>query len=618
MSDTNTTLNPETQKKASENTFSFSIKKGGEFLVSETNPNDIFTSEEFGEEALMMSETARDFCTKEIWEPFLKNGKELEVTNRADRDKIVAILRRAGELGLASVSIPEEYEGMGLDFKTNTLISKALSSGFSFATVIGAHTSIGCLPIVYYGTEAQKQQYLPKLASTELIGSYALTEPGAGSDANAGKTSATLSDDGKYYLLNGQKMWITNGGIADLSIVFAKIDDDKNLSAFIVEKDFEGYTIGEEEKKFSIKGSSTTQLFFDNCKVPVENLLGERQGGFKLALTILNGGRIKAGAAGLGGAEFALELATKYAKERKQFGKSISDFGVIKAKLANMAVQIFAAEAALFRTVDMVDKKETALKAQGLTKSEAIIQATTEFAPEASIVKVKGSDIACYAIDEAMQIYGGMGLSVETGLGMGYRDARITRIFEGTNEINSMLAVGELSKRALKKKDPDLFAAGKKIPAFLLSRINPFRSKTESAEQRRILAGLKNTFIYLLGVTGQKFKKEMIDEQEIIMHLSNILQETYLAESAFLKYKKMENNPNFDKEKLAYFKNLATLSLYEALEKSKQFASEAIDSFATGSKRKRHNRIVGIMLKSYRVNPKKLRRDIADYLIKKV
>jgi len=319
----------------------------------------------------------------------------------------------------------------------------------------------------------------------------------------------------------------------------------------------------------------------------------------------------------LGGAEFALDLATKYAKDRSQFGKSISDFGVIKAKLANMAVQIYAAEAALFRTVDMIDKKEAALMANGLSKSEAIIQATTEFAPEASIVKVKGSDIACYAIDEAMQIYGGMGLSTETGLGMGYRDARITRIFEGTNEINSMLAVGELSKRALKKKDPDVFAAGKKIPRFILSRINPFRSKSEAAEQQRIIAGLKNTFIYLLGVTGQKFKKEMIEEQEIIMHLSNILQETYLAESAFLKYKKSENKDGFDAKKLAYFKNLANLNLYEAIEKSKQFATEAIDSFAIGSKRKRHNRIVEIMLRSYQVNPKKLRREIADYLVGK-
>ena len=589
--------------------------KGGYFIIGDTPPEELFIAEEFDEEAIMMGDTVREFCVKEIQEPFFKCGKELVVTNEADKAEVLAILKRAGDLGLCGVSISEENGGMDLDFKTNTLISSKLSYGFSFATTLGAQTSIGCLPIVYYGNEEQKQKYLPKIASAEYVAAYALTEPNAGSDANSGKTNARLSEDGKYYLINGQKIWITNGGFADVYIVFAKIDTDEKLSAFIVERTFEGFSVGAEEKKFGIKGSSTVQIFFDNCKVPVENLLGERQGGFKMALTILNGGRIKAGAGAIGGAINGLDRAVQYAKERKQFKVPISSFGAIQYKIGDIAMRIFANQAACFRTADLIDKKYNSLRSSGLSDGSAKIKAISEFAIEASIVKVKGSELVCYALDEAMQIHGGMGYSSETGLGMGYRDARITKIYEGTNDINALLAVAELSKRGMLTKELDLVGAGKKIPTFLLSQINPFRSKSNDKEQDRIVKGLKYSFLYISGMAGKKLKKKLIDEQEIILNLSTILQEAYVGETALLKVQKLRGLPDSDKNKLAIQKQMVQLYLYEALEKSKKAALEAIASFSTGSEKWRHIKIINRMLKPYDINPKTLRRNIAQALI---
>ena len=589
--------------------------KGGYFIIGDTPPEELFIAEEFDEEAIMMGDTVREFCVKEIQEPFFKCGKELVVTNEADKAEVLAILKRAGDLGLCGVSISEENGGMDLDFKTNTLISSKLSYGFSFATTLGAQTSIGCLPIVYYGNEEQKQKYLPKIASAEYVAAYALTEPNAGSDANSGKTNARLSEDGKYYLINGQKIWITNGGFADVYIVFAKIDTDEKLSAFIVERTFEGFSVGAEEKKFGIKGSSTVQIFFDNCKVPVENLLGEQQGGFKMALTILNGGRIKAGAGAIGGAINGLDRAVQYAKERKQFKVPISSFGAIQYKIGDIAMRIFANQAACFRTADLIDKKYNSLRSSGLSDGSAKIKAISEFAIEASIVKVKGSELVCYALDEAMQIHGGMGYSSETGLGMGYRDARITKIYEGTNDINALLAVAELSKRGILTKELDLVGAGKKIPTFLLSQINPFRSKSNDKEQDRIVKGLKYSFLYISGMAGKKLKKKLIDEQEIILNLSTILQEAYVGETALLKVQKLRGLPDSDKNKLAIQKQMVQLYLYEALEKSKKAALEAIASFSTGSEKWRHIKIINRMLKPYDINPKTLRRNIAQALI---
>lgn len=590
--------------------------KGGYFITNTTPFEELFISEEFNDDAQMMAEAIKDFCVREVQEPFFKSGRELEVTNPEDKEKALAMLKRAGDLGLCGVSIPEEYEGLGLDFKTNTLISTQLSHGFSFATTLGAQTSIGCLPLVYYGNEAQKQKYLPKIASAEYVAAYALTEPNAGSDANSGKTKATLSADGKHYILNGQKIWITNGGFADVYTVFAKIDDDEKLSAFIVERTFEGFSVGNEEKKLGIKGSSTVQIFFDNCKVPVENLLGKREGGFKMALNILNGGRIKAAAGGVGGTINSLDRAVQYTSERKQFGKAIAEFGAIQYKIGNIAMRAFANEAAVFRTADLIDKKEAELKAMGLSENEAKIQATAEFAIEAALCKVKGTELVCFAIDEAIQMYGGMGYSAETGLGMGYRDARITKIYEGTNDINAMLGVGELFKRGLAKKTIDLKGAGKKIPYFVVSQIRPFRSKTNYSEQERIVQGLKNTFLYISGMAGKKLKKELIDEQEIILNLSTILQEAYICESALMKVKKLASM-NLNKEKLHIQQQMVQLYLYEALEKARKAALEAIASFTTGRQKKNYSRMVKWMLQPYDINPKEIRRNIAQAVIQK-
>ncbi|MFT4565451.1 MAG: alkylation response protein AidB-like acyl-CoA dehydrogenase [Saprospiraceae bacterium] len=589
--------------------------KGGYFVIGETPPEEVFIAEDFDEEANLIGDTVRKFCVKEIQEPFFKNGREFVVTEEDDKAEVLAILKRAGDLGLCGVSIPEAYGGMDLDFKTNTLISSKLSYGFSFATTLGAQTSIGCLPIVYYGNEAQKQKYLPKISSAEYVAAYALTEPNAGSDANSGKTKATLSKDGNHFLINGQKIWITNGGFADVYIVFAKIETDEKLSAFIVERTFEGFSVGAEEKKFGIKGSSTVQIFFDNCKVPVENLLGERQGGFKMALTILNGGRIKAGAGAIGGAVNGLDRAVKYAKERIQFKVPIASFGAIQYKIGDIAMRIFANHAACFRTADLIDKKMIALKSTGLADGPAKIQAISEFAIEASIVKVKGSELVCYALDEAIQIHGGMGYAVETGLGMGYRDARITKIYEGTNDINALLAVGELSKRGIVTKELDLEGAGKKIPGFLLSQLNPFRSKSDDKEQTRIVQGLKYSFLYISGMAGKKLKKKLIEEQEIILNLSTILQEAYVGDTALLKVKKLRGMPDADKSKLDIQEQMVQLYLYEALEKSRKAGLEAIASFSTGIEKRRHTKVVNWLLKPYDINPKTLRRNIAQVVI---
>ena len=350
-------------------------------------------------------------------------------------------------------------------------------------------------------------------------------------------------------------------------------------------------------------------------KVPVENLLGEREGGFKMALTILNGGRIKVGSGAVGGAINGLDRAVKFAKERKQFKVPIATFGAIQYKIGDIAMRIFANQAACFRTADLLDKKLVVLKSRGLADGTAKIKAITEFAIEASIVKIKGSELVCYALDEAIQIHGGMGYAMETGLGMGYRDARITKIYEGTNDINAMLAVGELSKRGMVTKELELMGAGKRIPGFLLSQLNPFRSKSDDKEQARIVKGLKYSFLYISGMAGKKLKKKLIEEQEIILNLSTLLQEAYVGDTALLKIKKLRGMPDADKKKLKIQEQMVQLYLYEALEKSKKAALEAVASFSKGSEKRKHTRMVCWMLKSYDINPKILRRNIAQPLI---
>ncbi|MCR9286930.1 acyl-CoA dehydrogenase family protein [Saprospiraceae bacterium] len=590
--------------------------KGGAFLVGTTSPESIFVSEEWTEEQRMIAQTVIDFCVKEIQDAFFKRGRELEITKPEDKLEMLDLVKKAGELGLCGVSIPEAYGGLGLDFNTGTYFSEAIAAGFSFATTIGAQTSIGSLPIVFYGNEAQKQKYLPGIASGELIASYALTEPTAGSDANAGKTKATLTEDGKLYLLNGQKIWITNGGFASVFVVFAKIGDDEDLSTFIVEKDFEGLTIGAEEKKMGIKGSSTVQLFFDNCKVPVENLLGERQGGFRMALNILNTGRIKLGAGGVGGAKFTVDRCVKFAKERKQFDQVIADFGVIKHKIGDITTKAFAIESAVYRTGYNVDLKSEQFLAEGLSEGDAKLNGVREFAVECSILKTKGSELACYATDEGIQIHGGMGYATETGMEMAYRDARITKIYEGTNEVNRMLSVGELTKRGLQTKEIDLIGAGKKVPGFIFSQFMPFKSKAGYAAEERFVKGLKNLFLLISGAVGKKLGKKMIEEQEIILNLSDILAEVYICESVLLKIQKLEKKTGIDAEKLGVQKEMMRLYLYDAHGIASKAARDAVNSFSEGLQRKILLSLIRRMLNQVEINPKEIRRKVAEMVYK--
>ncbi len=587
--------------------------QGASFLTRDTDPQDVFISQEWSEEQRMIFQMVQDFCLKEIQEPMLKSGKELDAAT--DREQIIALLEKSAQLGLCGIGIEEAYGGMDLDFNTGLLFSEAIAQGFSFATTIGAQTSIGSLPIVFYGNEDQKSRYLPGIASAELKAAYCLTEPSAGSDANSGKTSAVLNEEGSHYLLNGQKMWITNGGFADIFIVFAKIDQDKDLSAFIVEKEFGGITIGAEERKLGIKGSSTVQVFFDNCPVPVENLLYKRGSGFKIALNILNTGRIKLGASTNGGCKFALTRGIQYAIDRKQFEKSIAEFGAMKHKIGEMASRTYCIDAGIYRTGHLIDQKTEELKMDGEAPSMAKIKAVREFAIECSILKIKGSENIDYCIDEVLQIFGGMGYAVETGIEMGYRDARITRIYEGTNEINRLLSVAELTKRALKTKELDLMTAGKKIPGSVLKNLSPFKRRKDLSEEARLVNGIKQSFLLISGSAGKKLREKLVDEQEIVMNMADILAEAFVCESALLKVQKVRANKLEDKQRRKIQKKMVQLYIYEALDRARKSAKDAIASYAKGLEKTGLNQLMGRLLPEYDVNPKKLRRQIADYVI---
>ncbi len=586
--------------------------KGGSFLLEQGNPKDIFINEEFTEEQKMIGDMVRDFCIQEIQEPYKKNGYELEASKH--QDEIVALLEKSADLGLCGVAISEEYGGIDLDFNTGLIFSEMISLGFSFATTIGAHTSIGSLPIVYYGTEEQKAKYLPGVASAKLKASYCLTEPTAGSDANSGKTKAILNKEGTHYIMNGQKMWITNGGFADIFIVFAKIDDDKKLTAFIVEKGFGGITLGAEEKKLGIKGSSTVQVFFENTPIPKENLLGEREGGFAMALNILNTGRIKLAAGTNGGSKFATDQAIAYAKERKQFDTPIVEFGAMQHKLGEMASRTFCVDAGIWRTGRNIDLKAEEFVKAGKSKSEAKLQAIREYAIECAILKVKGSDNIDFVVDETLQIFGGMGYSAETGIEMAYRDARITKIYEGTNEINRLLSVAELTKRAIKTKEIDLIGEGKNVRNRVISSVFS-GTKSGASEEARIVQAMKDVFMFLSGSAGKKLGEKMVDEQEMVMNLADVLADAFVCDSAYLKVRKLEATSE-DKEKVAVQHKMLQVYLYEALERTRKTALDAIASYTTGGEKKMTKFIVGKLLKSYDINPKQLRRDIVDYMVK--
>jgi alkylation response protein AidB-like acyl-CoA dehydrogenase len=583
---------------------------GGEFLIRETDPQEIFTPEEWSEEQRMIAQTCKDFIDTEIT-PQLD-----EIDSMKNPGLVPSLLDKAGELGLLGTSIPESYGGFGMDFNTSMLIAEEIGKGHSFAVSLSAHTGIGTLPILYYGTEEQKQKYLPKLASGEWKAAYCLTEPDSGSDANSGKTKAVLGDDGKHYLINGQKMWITNGGFADVFIVFAKIDDDKKLTAFIVEKSFGGITMNEEEKKMGIKGSSTRQVFFNDCKVPAENMLSDRENGFKIALNILNIGRIKLAAAAIGGAKGAINHAVKYANERKQFGVSIGTFGAIKHKIGDVASTIFASESATYRAGQNIDDAFDALVAEGMPEAEAKLKSVEQFAIECALLKVHGSETLDFAADEGVQIYGGMGFSAEGPMDRCYRDSRINRIFEGTNEINRMLTIDMLLKKAM-KNELDLMGPAMNVAKELTS-IPDFGSDDDDAifaKEKKALKNLKKAGLMIAGSAVQKLMTKLKDEQEILINLADMLMEVYVAESALLRTEKLISQKG--EEACQMQKDMTLVYLHGAVERCIWAGKQAIYSFSEGDEQ----RLMLMGLKRFTkvepINLKDARRRIADYMLDK-
>ena len=550
---------------------------GGEWLIRKTAASDIFIPEEWNEEQRMMKQMTLDFITQNI-------HTQLDAIDDQQEGLTESLMEKAGELGLLGTSVPEELGGMGLDFKTTMLITEALGDGHSFSVSFSAHTGIGTLPILYYGNEAQKQKYIPGMATGELKGCYCLTEPGSGSDANSGKTTAKLTEDGKHYVINGQKMWITNGGFADVMIVFAKIDDDENLTAFIVDGDSEGITKNPEEKKMGIKGSSTRQIFFNDVQVPVENLLYERGKGFKIAVNILNIGRIKLGGAVLGGAKGAVTGAVKYANERNQFGRPISKYGAIRHKLAQSAIEIYACESATYRATQNIDDAIKALEAGGMEKGEATLKGIADFAPECAMMKVLGSEVLDLVIDEAVQIHGGMGYSAETRVERGYRDARINRIFEGTNEINRMLTVDMILKKAMKGQmdlmTPAMAVAQEimGIPDFGMPPVDPFEAHLEYVEK------FKKAVLLVAGAAVQKLMQSLAKEQEVLMRIADMMIWTYTAESLVLRVQKLAGQRGEDA--VAHEMAMMKVYCYEVAERMHSAGKEALLAFAEGDELK--------------------------------
>jgi alkylation response protein AidB-like acyl-CoA dehydrogenase len=584
--------------------------KGGEFLIRETLASEIFIPEEFNEEQKMIQQQCKDFLDKEIL------NRLNEIDSMKDPKLMPMLLDKAGALGLLGTSVPTEYGGFGMDFNTTMLVAEVIGAGHSVAVALSAHTGIGTLPIVYYGDEEQKKKYLPKLATGEFKAAYCLTEPDSGSDANSGKTKATLSKDGKTYSITGQKMWITNGGFADVFIVFAKIDNDKNLSAFIVEKGFGGITMNEEEHKMGIKGSSTRQIFFNDCKVPAENLLSERENGFKIAVNILNVGRIKLGVAAIGGSKMSISLATNYAKERKQFGTSISNFGAIKHKIAEMTTKVFASESACYRAGQNIDDSYHALVAGGIEPAKAKLKSLEDFAIECAILKVHGSEVLDFVVDEGVQIYGGMGFSAEGPMDRAYRDARINRIFEGTNEINRILTIDMLMKRAM-KGTIDLMNPAMAVQKELLA-IPDFGTSDEPgvfAKEKKALANMKKAGLMVAGAAVQKFMLKLSDEQEILMNLADMLIEGYVAESTLLRVEKLIAQRG--EAAVDVQKEMAMIYLHYAMEKVASCGKQAITSFADGDEL----RLMLMGLKRFtKIDPYNLKeagRKVANFVIEK-
>ena len=580
--------------------------KGGEFILKESLSDEIFTPEDFSEEQLMMKETIIDFMDREIWPDKMKYEEK-------NYDLTVEAMKKIGELGLLGVSLEEKYGGMGMDF-VSTMLAVDYVSGVSgsVATAYGAHTGIAILPIYLFGNEDQKQKYLPKLASGEWFGSYCLTEPTAGSDANSGKTKAELSDDGKHYKINGQKMWISNAGFANLFIVFARIEDDKNITAFIVPNEAgNGIKLGEEEKKLGIHSSSTRQVFFTDTIVPVENLLGERNGGFKIAMNALNVGRIKLGAGNLDGQRRSISISTEYANNRVQFKQPISSFGAIKEKLASMATSCYAGESACYRAASDVQSKIDEYEASGLTKQESELKGVEEFAVECSILKVAISEDMQICADEGVQIFGGMGFSAEAPIESAWRDARIGRIYEGTNEINRMLSIGMILKKAM-KGELDIMSAYQDIIE------NKSQETIENSEELNdeitLVENMKKVFLLLLGKSFEKFGPEIDKNQQVLLSLSDLAIETYISESTLKRtVKNIKRTSTIDQE---YQISMSKLYIYEAAKIIEKKSSDIINSVIDDDNQENIYSSISKKL-SYTKNPNifELKTHVADKII---
>ena len=556
------------------------IIRGGQFLVKETKCEDIFTPEDFNEEQVMMRDSVIEFVDKEIW----PNKERFEKKDYALTEDI---MRKAGELGYLSVAVPAAYGGMEMGFVNTVLVCDYISGATgSFSTAFGAHTGIGTMPITLYGTEEQKQKYVPKLASGEWFGAYCLTEPGAGSDANSGKTKAVLSEDGTHYKITGGKMWISNAGFCNLMIVFARIDDDKNITGFIVENDpSNGISMGDEEHKLGIRSSSTRQVFFNETKVPVENMLAGRGEGFKIAMNALNVGRIKLAAACLEAQRRTITGAVHYANERVQFKTPISSFGAIQAKIAEMATNAYAGESATYRAASDIENRINIRVSEGNSHQDAELKGVEEFAIECSILKVAVSEDVQACTDEGIQIFGGMGFSEDAPMESAWRDARIARIYEGTNEINRMLSVGMLVKKAM-KGHVDLLGPAMAVAEELMG-IPSFDIPDYSelfAEEKEMIAKLKKVFLMVAGAAVQKYGAELEAHQQLLMAASDILIEIYMAESTILRTEKLAKKESEDKvqEQIA----MAKLYLYHAVDIVNQKGKEGIVSFAEGDEQR--------------------------------
>jgi len=581
--------------------------KGGEWLIKESDAQDVFIPEQFDEEQRMIAKSCEDFIAANV------AGRLDEIDYQKTEGLMPELVKKAGEQGLLGVSIPEEYGGFGKDFATGMLLTEATGGGHSFSVAMLAHTGIGTLPILYYGNEEQKAKYIPKLASGEWISAYALTEPGAGSDANSGKTRAALSPDGKKYIINGQKMWITNAGFADVFIVFAKIDTDKNLSAFIIERNYNGVTFAAEEKKMGIKGSSTRQVFFNNTEVPVENLLSTRENGFKIAVNILNIGRIKLAAGAVGSSKLVVSNAAKYANEREQFGKPISTFGAIRYKLAEMATRLYASESALYRATQDIENAIEDLIAGGMETGKAKLKGTEMYAVECAIMKVHGSEMLAYCVDEGVQVYGGMGYSAEAPMDRAYRDARINRIFEGTNEINRMLTVDTMLKKAM-KGELDLMGPAMKVAGELMA-IPDFGGEDDTlfAAEKKYIKNFKKAALMVAGSAAQKLMMELAKEQEVLMNIADIMIEVYVAESVLLRTEKLVSLQG----EAACTERLDMMRVYinDAADRINIAGKNAINSYTSGDEQ----RMMLMGLKRFtKVNPfntKEARRRVAARIV---